>query len=207
MTEMRRAPRGFTLIELLTVIAIIGILAALLFPAVGAARRSAHKAKTRVQFSQWAAAIESFRSEYGYYPAFDASNLVNGGATTTLNGSHPFHDILAGRKRDGTALTAGSPAAAQNNKSISFYTFSDSELATNYLLKDPFDDTEIAVLVDKNLDGAITSADYPAGIPFVAGLKPGATDIPNGTIRATVVFYAPAPGADAANPEFIFSWQ
>jgi prepilin-type N-terminal cleavage/methylation domain-containing protein len=52
---------GFTLIELLTVLAIIGMLAGILVPTVGAARNAAWNARTRVQFAQWAAAMEQFR--------------------------------------------------------------------------------------------------------------------------------------------------
>jgi len=44
--------KAFTLIELLTVIAIIGILAAIIIPTVGSVKVSANKAKTKVQFSQ-----------------------------------------------------------------------------------------------------------------------------------------------------------
>ncbi len=206
--------RGFTLLELLSVIAVIGILAALLFPTVGAARRSANKARTKVQFTQWAAAIESFRSEYGYYPAFDATNLVNGGASTAPAGDHLFHDILAGKKRDGSALTGTLPASAggQNRKRIGFYTFTDNDLtdasspAPN-LIRDAFDNTEIAVLVDRNLDGVINSSDYGGSLPLVAGIAPGTTDFPAAGIRAGVIFYAPAPDATAAQPEFIFSWK
>ena len=197
-------PTAFTLLELLSVLAILGILAALIFPSVGAARRSATKAKTRVQFAQWTAAIESFRSEYGYYPAFDAGHLVNGGATAT---DHLFHDILAARKRDGTALVPGGAAALQNRKLIPFYSFSDSDFTPGNLIRDAFDNTAIAVLVDRDLDGVIRQgADFTA-LPQVGGIAPGSADIPAAGIRAGVIFYAPAPGGTAANPEFIFSWK
>ncbi len=202
----QRSPRvsGFTLLELLTVLAILGLLAALIFPSVSSARRSANKAKARVQFTQWAAAIESFRGEYGYYPAFDASNLVNGGATAT---DHLFHDILAAKKRDGTALTAGGAAAMQNRKLISFYSFSDADFTPANLLRDAFDNTAIAVLVDKDLDGVIRPGADFATLPPVGGITPTSADFPANGVRAGVIFYAPAPGATAANPEFIFSWR
>lgn len=207
-----RHPRAFTLLELLSVIAIIGILTALFFPGLRAARVSANKARTRVQFSQWSAAIEAFRSEYGFYPVFDASALVNGGAAPAPGGDHLFHDILAGRKRDGSALPAAAAAAAQNRRLIGFHSFGEADFTdaaspSPHLLRDAFDNTEIAVLVDRNLDGVIrTGSDYPA-LPAVAGLTPSAADFPAAGVRAGVLFYAPAPGADAANPGFIFSWK
>lgn len=203
---------AFTLLELLSVIAIIGVLAALIFPAVRSARVSANKARTKVQFNQWSAALEGFRGEYGYYPAFDQAALVNGGATTAITGDHLFHDILAGRKRDGTPLPPAGPAATQNRKLISFYSFSEADFTnasspTPNLLRDAFDTTEIAVLVDKNLDGVIRiGSDYPS-LPAVGGLTPSTTDFPVTGVRAGVLFYAPAPGAEANNPEFIFSWK
>jgi prepilin-type N-terminal cleavage/methylation domain-containing protein len=155
-----RRPAAFTLLELLSVIAIIAILAGLIFPGVRAARVAANKAKTRVQFNQWCATIESWRREYGYYPAFDATALVNGGATTAVTGEHLFHDVLAGCKRDGSPLSADGSAAQQNRKLVRFHSFGETDFtdagapAPN-LLRDAFDNTEIAVLVDRNLDGVI----------------------------------------------------
>jgi len=71
---------GFTLIEVLVVIALIGIFAAILITAASGVRDSASRARGKVQFAQWAAAIEAFRGEYGHYPQFDTSHKVNGGA-------------------------------------------------------------------------------------------------------------------------------
>lgn len=211
--------RAFSLLELLAVIAVIGILASLIFPSISGARKSANRAKTKVQFNQWAAAIESFRSEYGYYPAFDSTNLVNGGATTVVSGDHLFHDILAGKKRDGSALSTGSTTAAgsQNRKRIPFYSFSDSDLtpadaAFPNLLRDAFDNLSIVVLVDRNLDGKIDSSDANGSFPPVvaadgSSIRPTATDIPTAGVRAGVVFYAPDPNATSSDPRFIFSWK
>ena len=69
-------------------------------------------------------------------------------------------------KRDGTALSLTGAAAMQNRKLLSFFSFTDSDFTnasstTPNLVHDAFDNTEIAVLVDKNLDGVIkVGSDY-----------------------------------------------
>lgn len=64
----RRNSKAFTLIELLIVIAIIGILMALLFPALKGVLEAARKAKAKNDVVQLAIAVKGYQTEYGRSP-------------------------------------------------------------------------------------------------------------------------------------------
>jgi prepilin-type N-terminal cleavage/methylation domain-containing protein/prepilin-type processing-associated H-X9-DG protein len=73
-----RRPSAFTLIELLVVIAIIAILAALLLPALGAAKRRAYNVNCTSNLKQVATVMQMFSDDQnGYLP--NGENGVNAG--------------------------------------------------------------------------------------------------------------------------------
>jgi prepilin-type N-terminal cleavage/methylation domain-containing protein len=212
------ARQAFTLIELLSVIAIIGILAAILIPTVGKVRESARKAKVKTQLSQWAVAIETFRSEFGYYPDFKnlSGGRVNGGTfSSTLSAAHYFHDVLGGRRRDGSS--PASPASTDplgqgnNRKRIVFATIGPDELSAGGKIIDAFGNEDIAVILDTNYDGVIPAADITsiavqAGSPTSgSSFSPPSAKVPAAGVRAGVVLFTAGPG-NSAN-DIVYSWQ
>ena len=84
-----KSPRGFTIIELLVVVAIIGVLMSLLFPAVQGALDAAKKAQAKNDVTQIATAIVAFDMEYGRMPSTNsAPEQLTGGLLNALVGSN-----------------------------------------------------------------------------------------------------------------------
>lgn len=204
-TASLKSTKAFTLIELLTVIAIIGILAAIIIPTVGSVKVSANKSKTKAQFSQWSTSMGLFKSEYGYYPAIGAGNKI---VPAT------FFGALTGKTYNGGT----SSSLAGNTKRLSFYSASESEVTsiangdtTDGSLKDAFGNTDFVYFVDTNNDGIVGTTDNPAlSLQSVtpiegAAVTPPATAISTANgIRAGVIFYS--AGRGASNTDIVYSW-
>jgi len=166
MTPRRRA--GFTLIELLTVIAIIGIMSAALFPAIQGVRKKAKQSSATTAFSQWAGGINRYRQIYGFYPnigtAYDAAkdsvHKLEEGANLK------FVKALSGRQATGAALTPVERRALNRNGE-EFCAFGKDDF------EDPANLTDTSRLVDRfgNLNiRVIFDTDNNTNISKIAGL-------------------------------------
>jgi prepilin-type N-terminal cleavage/methylation domain-containing protein len=72
---------AFTLVELLVVVGIIGILVAILLPAVGKVQQAGRKTEARAQMRGLETAIKAYLNEYSRFPLQDASS-----------GDHDYND-------------------------------------------------------------------------------------------------------------------
>ena len=172
----RRRP-GFTLIELLTAIAIIGVLAAALFPAIGGIRKRARQSSAQTAFSQWASALSRYKQTYGFYPNIGATystttDTLHDLGDAAVNGK--FVRALSGRQPTGTALSVADRRLLNRNAE-EFVAFGkdDFEDPTNFSdasrLVDRFNNRRIRVIFDTDNNTSIRNINPPGGAASLPG--------------------------------------
>ena len=192
MNSNKTRQAGFTLIELLMVIAIIGILAGILIPTIGAVRKQANVAASKSVLSNYVNAIQLFKGEYSYFP------FVTGGtdyeASIGTIGTETFITTLSGRNSAGVKPTSSSDATLSGNRRmIGFYTFSESEYlreTTTATIVDRFDNDNIVVVIDGDGDGRVTPSPSAANIQV------------SNAIRTTVTAYTDTGTIDTDDPTY-----
>ena len=171
MTPRRRA--GFTLIELLTVIAIIGIMSAALFPAIQGVRKKAKQSSATTAFSQWAGGINRYRQIYGFYPNIGASYDASKDSVHLLEDTAvnlKFVKALSGRQPTGTAIVANDRRLLNRNGE-EFCAFGKDDfddpanLSPTSRLVDRFGNYKIRVIFDTDNNTNIRNVSVPLGAP------------------------------------------
>lgn len=99
--KTKRTQTGFTLVEMLTALAVIGVLLALLIPALNMVQKKAQTVKQRAQFHAIEVGLEAFRSDSAWndYPPSDYSPIygVRNNVSPFTCASQRLAEALVGR--------------------------------------------------------------------------------------------------------------
>ncbi len=179
-----RRRTAFTLIELLVVLAIISILAGLLFPVIGGVQDRARKTQALSDANQIITAVKAYYAEYGKYPVADGAQgtdiLLSDATGYSTNRNSLVFNVL--RALPGTAASGGAQWDFDNlnpKKVVYFegkivkdpanpkngFPPMTSGLPSNQSYYDPWGQ-EYALFIDTNYDGKIDLNPSSSGAPF-----------------------------------------
>jgi len=175
MNHNLRAKQGFTLIELLTVIAIIGILAGLLLPALSAAREKAKIARAQTEVKGIATAWKTYFNEYGKWPC-DANNCPIGSSVSAAeNGTGiPFNHWFVSMMQGSANNDPPYLAARDNPKGIPFLQIPTKAIINGDYV-DPWGNAYL-MLFDKDYDNVVKTAGGVTNNVIVWSLGPDKVD-------------------------------
>jgi prepilin-type N-terminal cleavage/methylation domain-containing protein len=197
--------RGFTLVELIVVIAIIIILAGMLFPAYRGVQNQAKKAQAKNDVTQIVTAVNAYYTEYGKYP------LAVQGSDTVFSTTNS--DIINTLR----AVAAGANAGdALNPRKVVFFSPPDVKdntspragVASTGIYYDPWGKSADAtkpeagvyhIAIDGNYDNGLTN-------PYTADTGAGPTSLQLGVIAWSVGADG-AQGTDYKAADDVISWQ
>ncbi len=206
---MRKSKKlGFTLIEILVVIAVVGLLAAILVPVVGAAMKKVRETTTKSKFTSWVTAIEQYKQTYQYYPILETGRTVGtdehydlGDGSLSLN----FVKALSARDPATGDKISKSDQKSFNTKAKEFFSFSQEDFTqddgtVDYgTLVDGFGNKHIHVVMD-------TDGNKRVVVPS-SYLPDDATDAEtdsNGLMKTVIIFTSKNDGDDY---ESVYSWR
>jgi len=196
---------GFTLIELLTVIAIIGVLAGILIPVIGSAKKTALKAKTKARYNNYATAAVQYKAEYGYYPTLNVGGGVpNDGVNLKSRNDEFFKSLGAVEYTTGSGFSrwqgSGNDRRELNPKLISFYSFGEADIASQ----------AISVGGENVTRGDLVDDFFNPNIRMAIENQNGVVEVPTRSgddeeISTEVAFWT--DDEDGAGFEDVFSWN
>jgi prepilin-type N-terminal cleavage/methylation domain-containing protein len=179
----RSRSAGFTLVELLVVVAIVGVLAGLLLPAIQAAREAARRTQCANNLKQLALAALEHEHQLGYFPSGGWGNRWVGDSSQGFGKRQPgswLFSILpfleqANLRAIGSSLTGAAREAAiakQNQILIPMINCPTRRPAiTRFTTVDPYNAAALALIV--RCDYAANAGDFGnALMPGVSGPTP-----------------------------------